>query len=66
MDLAQSWTASSQDLSAGEREDLEAIAGNWSTQVQVIVTRPTVFVRGPIETQPERQTVRVVRDDNQA
>lgn len=64
MKLTQSWTASSQDLCANECTDLEGIAGNWSSQVQVVVTRPTVLVQGPIEARPERRKVCMVSEDD--
>ncbi len=64
MELTQSWSASSQDFSAHECADLEDVAGNWSSQVQVVVTRPTVIVQGPIETRPERRKVRLMREDD--
>jgi hypothetical protein len=62
MELPQSWTASSQDICACKSEGLDHIAENWSSQVQVIITRPTVLVHGPIETRPEYRKVRLVRE----
>ena len=64
MELTQSWTASSQGLSARECADLEDVAGNWSSQLQVVVTRPTVILQGPIEMRPERRKVRLMREDD--
>lgn len=64
MELTQLWTASSEDLSACEDAGLENLAGNWSAQVRVVVTRPTVIVQGPIEIRPERRQVQPVVDDD--
>lgn len=64
MELTQSWTASSQDLGAREDAGLESLAGNWSAQVQVKVTRPTIMVQGPIEIRPERRQVQPTVDDD--
>lgn len=64
MEHTQSWTASSHDLVSHENVELEALAENWSTQLQVLVTRPAQLVQGPIETRLERRGTPVI-DENE-
>lgn len=49
MKVARKWSASSKPEGVVRGEDLASIAGQWGLSVEISITRPYSYSRGPIE-----------------
>lgn len=58
MKLEQAWHASSVGASDAPNEDLENLAGVWSSQLQVTISNPGVVQQGPVVQRLDAKTRR--------